>query len=292
MAESPPRREAMCIAARPPLWKRTLWRIFGEPDFTPSHAAVSNPARSFTLHYGVSSAAGPRHVENEDHCYASYHNGIFLVADGIGGRLGGATASRIAASVIPFVLEHRRIAEPRCSLQQAVDDAIEQARERMLACAGANPRLGSMVATVALAIVDAGELWFTHAGDPRVYLLHQQELSQLTQDETLIQALLDGGVISADEARTHPYRHVVLNAVGVQPPDQMPVLDHVPLSTGDRILLASDGLTSVLSHDDIACELFWHEHPQRAANALLQRAVRNRSHDDVSCIVVDVGVAA
>ena len=165
------------------------------PDTTP-------PIARIRLRVGSQSVTGNYRAENEDRCYGDADQGIFLVVDGMGGHLGGARAAETIVKVIPTHLKSRisstHVDQP--TMQQAVEEAVELARDDMIRYAAQHADYFKMGATMALAVVVDEVLYFTHVGDCRVYHLRQGELYRMTSDQTLVQALVDAGVLTEEEA--------------------------------------------------------------------------------------------
>ena len=146
----------------------------------------------------------------------------------------------------------------------------------------------SCSATLALAAILDRTLFLTHVGDCRVYLLHRGKLRRLTADQTFIQAALEAGMLTAQGARHHPWRHVVTNTVGIKPLDQPIEVEQFRLASGDRLLLCSDGLTDVVSDPQLRELLMGFDEVDDVADALLDAALEGDSKDNVTCVVVDV----
>lgn len=244
----------------------------------------------FTLRAGSRSVTGLYRDRNEDRCLADVKRGLFLVTDGVGGHWGGEEASEIVVRVLPEWLAKTM----KCSwcdvdiIESAVADAVEAARNKMIAAADIDPDLGKMAATMAFAVVGDRTLYVTRVGDCRAYMLHHGRLQRLTTDQTFVQAAINAGVLTDDAAHGHPWRHVVTNTMGVKPLDEAIEVDEFHLSAGDRLLLCSDGLTDVVTDDEIEQFLALGCSPQAIASALVDAALEHDSHDNVTCVVVDL----
>lgn len=239
---------------------------------------------------GSRSVTGSYRERNEDSCVADEDRGVFLVADGVGGHHGGKEASEIVGRVLPDWLA----ATAKCAwqdvdiIESAVTDAVEAARQEMAEFAEQTANFGQMAATMAFTLVVDRTLYVTRVGDCRAYLLHRGRLHRLTKDQTFIQAALDVGMLTEEQARDHAWRHVVTNTIGVKPLDAAIEVDEYDLSSGDRLLLCSDGLTDVVWDEELERCLMLGCDAQTTANALVELALDHDSHDNVSCIVVDL----
>src|SRR5262249_15353093 len=129
-----------------------------------------------------------------------------------------------------------------------------------------------------------------HAGDSRAYLYRDGELRQLTRDHTLVQALVDGGTISAEDARNHPNRNVVTNVLGGPAEGVEPDVVRLDLVDGDLLLVCSDGLTEPVDDATIAATLAREPEPKRAAEALVAEALRLGGPDNITVVLARVRV--
>ncbi len=198
------------------------------------------------------------------------------VADGMGGHAGGEVASAIAVDTATTVG-----GDPAIRVQAANLAVVDAARQR--------PRLSGMGTTITFGILDPdGDLDIAHVGDSRAYLLRDGELEQLTRDHSYVADLIDAGQLTAEEAEAHPYRSVLTRAVGL---DAMVEVDTyaVVLEAGDRVLVCSDGLTSMLPDTKVA-ELLGAdgELPAASADALVNAANEAGGTDNITVVVVDI----
>lgn len=252
--------------------------------------AVRVPVKLSSLRAAAQSVQGNYRSSNQDRCMADVDHGVFMVADGVGGHPGGAEATEILVrAVAPKVAEiSQTVGFDVPSIQTITGNAIQTARREMVELAGFAPDYRQMGATVALAFVVEGRLCISHVGDCRVYLLHDDTLTQLTVDQTFVQVAIDAGMLTPEQARQHPWRHIVTNAVGVKPLDQLPDLTIIDLAPGDRVLLCSDGLTGVVDDQRLRDLLLVGDSPQMTVASLIEEALKNDSHDNVTCVVFDI----
>ncbi|MDP6556729.1 MAG: serine/threonine-protein phosphatase [Pirellulaceae bacterium] len=245
---------------------------------------------SLVIRAGSRSVTGFYRARNEDRCAVDAERGVFLVVDGVGGHGGGAEASEIVARVLPSWLSQTEKSAGRDGeiIELAVADAIEAARREMIEIARTDPNFGRMAATMALAVVVDGILYVTHVGDCRAYLLHCGRLQRLTTDQTYVQAAINAGVFTEETACNHVWCHVLTNAIGVTPLDEPIDVHELGFCPGDRLVLCSDGLTNVVADDEIQQLLALVGSPRAAANALVDLALEHNSHDNVTCVVVDL----
>lgn len=245
---------------------------------------------SLSISMGARSVTGCVRHNNEDRCFTDPDHGICLVADGVGGHRGGAEASDILMRVLPSRLAALTDSEwiDGDLVEDTLADAVEQARQEMIDLADTDSNLNRMGATMAVAMIVDRALYVCRVGDCRAYLLHHGRLQRLTKDQSFVQAAMDAGVLTEEAARTHRWRHVVTNTVGVKPLDEEIMVDEFEVAAGDRVLLCSDGLTGVVSDDELEDLLVMGLHPQETTNALVATALDHKSRDNVTCVVVDV----
>lgn len=217
---------------------------------------------------------------NEDSVYPSdpgetSNSLLAAVADGMGGHVGGEVASSTALEAA--VGNDGTPADRLRAANEAVVDAIDD-----------DPSLTGMGTTLTLGWFDeSGMLDLAHIGDSRAYLMRDGELSQLTTDHTLVAELLASGRIRPEDAANHPQRHLVTRAIGIAG-DIAVDETRIELEVGDRILLCSDGLTTMLSDEGVGEILDGSPAPDDAAWGLVEAANAAGGHDNVTVVVVDV----
>lgn len=203
---------------------------------------------------------------------------IVAVADGMGGAVAGEIASRIA---IEAAVDAPRDAEI------SPGDRIRAGNEAVVEAVTGDHALSGMGTTLTLGLfLPGGVLRVGHIGDSRLYLLRDAELEQLTKDHTLVAELVAMGQITAEQAESHPRRHLVTRVIGTDPIN----VDEFELSleTGDRVLICSDGLTSMVRDPDVAEILRAAPSPSEAAWSLVEAANGAGGVDNTTVAVVDV----
>jgi len=203
--------------------------------------------------------------------------GPFLagVADGMGGAVAGEVASRTALDTA-FAVG----GDPVVRVQAANVAVIDAIREQ--------PRLQGMGTTLTLAdFRPDGTADIAHVGDSRAYLLRDGTLSQVTDDHSYVAEMVASGRLDPEDVDAHPYRNVVTRVIGIDPDLEV---DHIELElqNRDRVLLCSDGLTTMLEDDRIAGILGAEGRPEDVARALVSAANEAGGLDNVSVVVVDV----
>jgi protein phosphatase len=207
---------------------------------------------------------------------------LVLVADGVGGGAAGEVASATTAYAVSAVAMARRDDDPTRVLADAVRTAQEQVR-RGVELDGA--RAG--MATTLTAVLTNGERFaLAHLGDSRGYVLRGDELIQITRDHTYVAHLVDEGRLSAGDAEHHPWRNVVTRTVNGDPRAHADVLP-LALRPGDRVLLASDGLTDLVGEGELHDHLVRHG-DDAAVEALLDLALSRGGRDNVTVVAASV----
>lgn len=237
----------------------------------------------------VTAGAAVSHVgrvrtNNQDSGYAGSQ--LFVVADGMGGHAGGDVASAIAVNRIAET-DRLDFANPQ-EAEFALQASLVAANQLISEAVYEHPELTGMGTTVS-ALIRVGDTVATaHIGDSRIYLLRDGELSQITNDHTFVQRLVETGRITPEEAAVHPRRSVLMRVLGDI--DQSPEIDTGILGTapGDRWLLCSDGLSSYVSEERIHVLLAGGDSPRAACDALVEEALDRGAPDNVTTIVVDI----
>jgi protein phosphatase len=201
---------------------------------------------------------------------------VCLVADGMGGQAAGEVASKRAIEIVPR------------ELKKYLGSAV--ANEEIMAMAALDRELKNMGTTIVLALWRKGSpvLYVTGMGDSRVYLVRGGQIEQLTVDHSIAQALVEAKTISAAEARVHRYRNVLWKYLGSAEVGEGPEVKVVQLQPGDRFLLCTDGLSGVVSDEQLLSFVTEHPDPQQCADGLGQLALDQGSRDNVSVIMIEV----
>lgn len=230
--------------------------------------------------YATGTNQGRVRDTNQDSVYpesGGRTEGVLLVAvaDGMGGHSGGEVASRDAMDAAVGLAGER----------PGVDERILAANEAVLSHAQADWNLAGMGTTMTIAeLTPNGTVSIGHVGDSRAYLLADGEFRQLTQDHTFVAEQIRAGRLDPDEARTHPRRSMLTRAVGLSRDLTVDVVQEL-MSPGDRLLLCSDGLTSMVVDEAIA-DAMDNGTPEEVVWALIEAANKAGGHDNISIAVV------
>ncbi|MFD7972434.1 protein phosphatase 2C domain-containing protein [Streptomyces clavifer] len=232
------------------------------------------------IRYAALSDTGLVRESNQDTAYAGSR--LLAVADGYGSS--GAPASAAAVDALKR-LETDSI--PAGDLLNVLDDAIEQAKQAVNGIAGAASSPEEAGTTLTAMLWTGSQLALVHIGDSRVYLLRDEELFQITNDHTIVQSMVDEGRLTPEEAISHPQRALLIRALGqgADATHDMRLHDAKP---GDRYLLCSDGLSTVVQTEEVRRVLSGIREPEQAVRELIARANDSGGPDNVSCVVADV----
>jgi protein phosphatase len=232
----------------------------------------------------VASDTGRRRRRNEDNYVVAPP--LFAVADGMGGAQAGEVASRLAASAL-----EAGSSDGLRGLEQ-IDSLIQEANRRIYDRASTDPTATGMGTTMTVALVEGMTVAIGHVGDSRGYLVRNDHMEQLTEDHSLVNELLKSGRLSEEEAQVHPQRSVITRAVGTDPAVDVDGFT-IEAEEGDVFLLCSDGLTDMVSDEEIL-ELV-HEHRDdldKAVKALVAAANRGGGEDNITAVAFRISAEA
>jgi serine/threonine protein phosphatase PrpC len=237
---------------------------------------------------------GLRRDHNEDAVLAEPDCGLFVVADGVGGRAAGEIAS--ALTIQTFAAASDELAEtvqsytadPQWSTRNAVlevlDQVCQRASRKVFDEAEASGKKG-MTTTIVAAVVGGGAAFLAHAGDSRAYLIRDGLIRQLTEDHSMINELVRTGQMTYEEASRSRYRSVITRAVGLYPTVQTDLMS-IEILPGDRILLNTDGLSDLVQSESIE-DIASQDDVQTANDRLLQAALDAGGTDNITVVIVE-----
>jgi serine/threonine protein phosphatase PrpC len=248
--------------------------------------ATEDPEVVVEIEVASKTDVGQVRTANEDSCdlfERSDGTRLLIVADGMGGHQGGATASQTAVATISDLFLH----DASNQIEALIHDAITTANKRIFAMAQSDPGLEGMGTTVVAFLLDSNRRGtVAHVGDSRAYRYRQGRLEALTVDHSVVAEMHRRGLISTDEAAVHPRRNEILRSVGVLAEVEVEVAE-VEVAPGDRFLLCSDGLTGVLSDEEIAA-VVQVESPENAVEQLVQMANDRGGPDNITVQLLSI----
>ena len=258
---------------------------------TESPAATRVSTRRFIVQAVLKTDVGKVRSENQDFGAlttpkeeaASRPGGrLLIVADGMGGHRGGATASRMAGETV----KAQYLGAKNKDVPTALRDALALANSRIFAEAQTNPDLRGMGTTASALVILGTQGWFAHVGDSRIYMVRGDAVKQLTEDHSLVATMVREGLLTAQEAETHPRRNVLQRSIGVGEEVEIDIRGPIELQENDTFVLCSDGLHGLVKENEIK-EIA--KRPiQQAANEFVALALERGAPDNVTVIVARV----
>lgn len=239
---------------------------------------------------------GCRREKNEDSYLINSEHGLYVVADGMGGHLGGEFASKMATVTVEETIGSL-MQDPDMTLQSNIDVrpgdhksylkyAISVASARIFERAAVDPSLHGMGTTIVVMFVRDGKAYVANVGDSRCYLIRGGKLKQLTVDHSLVGEQLRAGVITLAEVKTHKFKNIITRSVGFQEEVEIDIISK-SLKVGDKFILCTDGLTNMVTSDDILT-IAGERSPSDACKDLIELANKNGGDDNITCVIAEV----
>lgn len=235
---------------------------------------------TLVLRYIARSDRGLVRANNEDSVYAGAR--LLALADGMGGHAAGEVASQLVIQALRPLDDD----EPGGDLLAKLDAATRNGNEAIADQVSETPELDGMGTTLTAILFAGSRLGLCHIGDSRGYLLRDEQLTQITRDDTFVQTLVEEGRITAEEAHTHPQRSLIMRALTGT--EVEPTLTVREARAGDRYLLCSDGLSDVVSEETISDTMSSVVNHKDCADRLIELALRGGGPDNVTVVVADV----
>lgn len=233
---------------------------------------------------GLSDRGVVRAANQDAYCIDEPLGRFFIVADGMGGHAGGEEASRIATFAIQDFLEKNWASEQDAAV--LLRDALLRANQHILQTQKVSPERADMGTTAVVVIFPEDQSpWCAHVGDSRLYRFRDGALAQVTEDHTWVAQAVRAKILTSDQVRLHPWRHVLSQCLGR---DELNRIDIQPidLQSGDTLLLCSDGLTEEVTDEAIAQLLKVNPVCDGAAEALVSEAKANGGQDNITVVLV------
>ncbi len=231
--------------------------------------------------------AGCQRERNEDNYYVSADQRVFVVADGMGGAVGGAKASKLAVDAIESLWRDTPPhATDRLSIKQWLEKAVAQANHSVFQVAKKDASVRGMGTTVVVAVQGEDDhLQIAHVGDSRAYLLRDGKSVLLTNDHSVVQEMVRAGRLTEEQARINPYKNLITRCLGHEVEvevDQTPI----ELKAKDWILLCSDGLSTVLRDEQISAALERFHEPEEVCQELVKQTIAGGAPDNVTVVAI------
>lgn len=239
---------------------------------------------------GFSDIGLVRH-NNEDYWAHVLEDNFFVLADGMGGHQAGEIASREAVTQLCVLIKEAGLGQVQTKnsdvLQDLLRAAIQQLNGKIFSLSCQNEKLRGMGTTLCCLLVHDQGIVYAHVGDSRIYRLRQGQLTQLTNDHSLLREMIDSGQLEEHEADGFLYRNILTRAVGTEPFVE-PEVHSADVQANDLYLMCSDGLTDLLSREEIE-EILIHSHLiQEIAKRLIKMAKQRGGHDNVTVVIIKV----
>lgn len=234
------------------------------------------------------SDCGSVRENNEDSCFAGRvgRYTVLMVADGMGGASGGEIASAAAVKTVREFIEQKikRSSSPG-QILEIMRGAVHRANLDIMTVAAGDRKLDGMGTTVDVCVIDGSTAYIAHVGDSRVYRIDKSgKAVRITRDHSLIEYMLETGVITPEEAETHPQRHVITRALGTELNVEADTYI-TPFEKNETLLLCSDGLTNMVSEEKIAEITASAENTEQAAKSLINAANAAGGTDNITVVL-------
>ena len=243
---------------------------------------------------------GLKRGHNEDNYLINEELNLFVVADGMGGHVGGEYASAIAVNTVEEIVtslevgssgldgevDTQELTDPVEVTRHRLAHAIRLAGRRIFEKAREQPEYHGMGTTAVVVQIDGANAYVAHVGDSRVYLMRDGKVEQVTEDHSLIAEKIRHGLITEEEAKTHRMRNVITRSLGYQEDVEVD-LQVRAVRRGDTYLLCSDGLSGHVNGDEMGAVMAQHG-PQAAARALIELACERGGDDNITCVIARV----
>lgn len=241
--------------------------------------------------FGVTDV-GRHRKDNQDSCVFRELNGAALLAvcDGMGGARAGQVASSVAAEAFSFDVEERFAHGARDDpdwWEDTLAQACARANQKVFDLSQTNPEYQGMGTTLVAALALPGESYVVNVGDSRCYLIENGQIRQVTVDHSMVQLLVDRGEITPEEARRHPQKNLITRALGVEPTVACDLL-RVETGQGSRLLLCSDGLSNVLTDQELLQTSLEEPEPEELCRRLLDLTLQRDAPDNVTVVLAQL----
>src|SRR5690606_36632113 len=216
-----------------------------------------NPLAAPQVRVGKRTEIGYYRANNEDRMFVAEDRMLYIVADGMGGQAAGEQASQMAVDVVTEQLASLPIdLHDPAKIRKLLSQAVVAANDAILAQGDADPSVQNMGTTIVMAVLRGNRMYIAHVGDSRCYHMRNRNIEDVTTDHNLAQALYQAKTISKEELQTHRFRHVLWKYLGSKEAGEGPDIKEVDVKPGDRLLLATDGVTGAVSDELLLDEMF------------------------------------
>lgn len=235
--------------------------------------------------YAITDVGKQRQV-NQDYVFCTKRavgrlKNLFIVADGMGGHKAGDLASKFSVQTFVELVKDSSSDNPI----SAISDAIKCTNDKLIELAGTSADYEGMGTTFVVATIDGKSVYIANIGDSRLYVFSNGELRQVTRDHSLVEEMVDRGLVDRDEARTHARKNYITRAMGGGE-EVMADFFEIEIADGDILLMCTDGLSNMIPDDDMAAVLASEDNIEAAARQLVEMANNNGGKDNISVLLI------
>jgi protein phosphatase len=222
---------------------------------------------------------------NQDSFAVDMDHGLFIVADGMGGHAAGEKASQTAVQIITERLGGSVNASSNGQLLDALQTAIQDANREIINASMEDSSMRGMGTTATVIVTKSNQIYVGHVGDSRAYLIRNRRIDQITEDHSIVAQLVRARAITPQEAARHPYRNVITRCLGMQVEVEADTQQR-ELKAGDRLLICSDGLSGLVSDDEMLQMVTTSEDPQKTCVDLVNLALERGGSDNITVVLI------
>jgi protein phosphatase len=222
---------------------------------------------------------------NQDSFAVDEGHGLYIVADGMGGHAAGEKASQTAVQIIAERLGGSVAAASNGQLLDALQTAIQDANREIINASMEDASMRGMGTTATVLVAKGNQLYVGHVGDSRAYLIRNRRIDQITEDHSIVAQLVRARAITPQEAARHPYRNVITRCLGMQVEVEADTQQR-ELKGGDRLLICSDGLSGLVSDDEMLQMVLSSDDPQKTCVDLVNLALERGGSDNITVVLI------
>ena len=222
---------------------------------------------------------------NQDSFAVDLETGLFLVADGMGGHAAGEKASQTAVEIITEKIKAGAAAASNGQLLDLLQTSIQEANREIINASMEDQSMRGMGTTATVLVTRGNQVYVGHVGDSRAYMVRNRRIDQITDDHSIVAQLVRARAITPQEAARHPYRNVITRCLGMQV-DVEADTQQRELKAGDRLLICSDGLSGLVSDDEMLQHVLSSTDPQKTCEDLVNLANDRGGNDNITVVLV------
>ena len=236
---------------------------------------------------GYKTDVGKKRDHNEDSLFVDEKQGLFIVADGMGGHQGGEVASKMAVDLLPpFIKEKLSKDTAHDEVSKILMESLFNANDEISKKADADPLLNGMGTTIVFALQRGEILYIANVGDSRAYLIKHKEIKQISEEHSVVAQMVKAGLITEEEAMTRKDKHIITQVIGSSE-YLSPAVRLIKFEKGNYILLCSDGLTNMLANEEIISIIFKaKKNVKKACEMLVESANEKGGNDNITVILL------